>query len=123
MQKEAVIGMLSYSTKGSADSEMTLKMKNAATIVNEKYPELLADGEIQLDVAIEYYQENPDVVIVVTGGQGPQEDITEALAKQNNLIEGVYIKTIDNFSAAEKTKKKIGWQIGKENRKNKIERD
>jgi len=53
VQKEAVIGMLSYSTKGSADSEMTLKMKNAATIVNEKYPELLADGEIQLDVAID----------------------------------------------------------------------
>lgn len=53
VQKEPVIGMLSYSSKGSANSEMTLKMKNAARIVNEKYPELLADGEIQLDVAID----------------------------------------------------------------------
>lgn len=41
----------------------------------------------RLDVAIEYYQENPDVVIVVTGGQGPQEDITEALAMERYLLE------------------------------------
>lgn len=35
-------------------------------------------------------------------------DITETLAKQNNLVIGVYIKTIDNFSAAEKAGLKIG---------------
>ena len=35
-------------------------------------------------------------------------DITEALAKQNNLVIGVYIKTIDTFSAAEKAGLKIG---------------
>jgi len=35
-------------------------------------------------------------------------DITEALAKQNNLVVGVYVKTIDNFSAAEKAGLKIG---------------
>ena len=35
-------------------------------------------------------------------------DITEALAKQNNLVQGVYVKTIDNFSAAEKAGLKIG---------------
>ena len=40
----------------------------------------------RLDVAIEYYQKNPDVVIVVTGGQGPQEDITEALAMERYLL-------------------------------------
>lgn len=56
VQKEPVIGMLSYSTKGSANSEMTLKMKNATNVVNEKYPHLKADGEIQVDVAID-----PDV--------------------------------------------------------------
>lgn len=53
VQKEPVIGMLSYSTYGSKESEMTLKMKNAAKIVNEKYPQLQADGEIQVDVAID----------------------------------------------------------------------
>ena len=40
----------------------------------------------RLDVAIEYYHENPDVLIVVTGGKGPQEDITEALAMGQYLL-------------------------------------
>ena len=35
-------------------------------------------------------------------------EITETLAKQNNLVEGVYIRNIDNFSAAEKAGLKIG---------------
>ena len=35
-------------------------------------------------------------------------DITEALAKQNNLVIGVYVKTIDDFSAAEKAGLKVG---------------
>ncbi len=45
-------------------------------------------GSLQkrLDAAIAYYEKNPDVVIVVTGGQGPQEDITEALAMERYLM-------------------------------------
>ena len=35
-------------------------------------------------------------------------DITEALAKKNNLVIGIYVKTIDNFSSAEKAGLKIG---------------
>lgn len=35
-------------------------------------------------------------------------DVTEALAKQNNLVIGVYVRTIDNFSSAEKAGLKIG---------------
>lgn len=35
-------------------------------------------------------------------------DITETLAKRNNLVIGVYVKTIDNFSSAEKA----GIQVG-----------
>lgn len=35
-------------------------------------------------------------------------DITESMAKQHNLVQGIYIKTIDNFSAAEKAGLKIG---------------
>ncbi len=40
----------------------------------------------RLDAAIDYYEENPDVIIVVTGGKGPQESITEALAMERYLI-------------------------------------
>ena len=42
--------------------------------------------KLRLDRAVEYWNENPDSIIVVTGGQGPQEDIPEALAMQRYLI-------------------------------------
>jgi len=35
-------------------------------------------------------------------------NITEELAKQNNLVQGVYVRTIENFSAAEKAGLKPG---------------
>jgi uncharacterized SAM-binding protein YcdF (DUF218 family) len=41
----------------------------------------------RLDQALYYMQQNPDVIIVVTGGQGPQEDITEAFAMKEYLLE------------------------------------
>ena len=41
----------------------------------------------RLDAAICYYEKNPDAVIVVSGGQGPGEDITEALAMERYLVE------------------------------------
>ena len=44
--------MLSYSTHGSAKSELTEKVINATKKVVEKMPELLVDGELQLDAAI-----------------------------------------------------------------------
>ena len=50
--KEAKVAMLSYSTHGSAKSELTEKMINATKLVKEKAPDLIADGELQLDAAI-----------------------------------------------------------------------
>ena len=50
--KESKIAMLSYSTHGSAKSELTEKVINATNLVKEKAPELLVDGELQLDAAI-----------------------------------------------------------------------
>lgn len=41
----------------------------------------------RLDCAVGYYENNPDCVIVVTGGQGQGEDITEALAMERYLVE------------------------------------
>lgn len=46
------IAMLSYSTKGSAHSELTEKVINATKLIHEKEPNLLVDGELQLDAAI-----------------------------------------------------------------------
>ena len=50
--KEAKVGMLSYSTYGSAKSELTEKVIEATKIAKERYPELKIDGELQLDSAI-----------------------------------------------------------------------
>ncbi len=41
----------------------------------------------RLEAAIAYYERNPKVLLVVSGGQGPQEDISEALAMERYLIE------------------------------------
>lgn len=35
-------------------------------------------------------------------------DLDEATAKKNNLVEGIYVKSIENFSAAEKAGVKVG---------------
>ncbi len=50
--KEAKLGMLSYSTYGSAKSELTEKVIEATRLLKEKAPEIKADGELQLDAAI-----------------------------------------------------------------------
>lgn len=39
----------------------------------------------RLNAAADYYAKNPDAVLIVTGGQGPQEDITEAEAMTRYL--------------------------------------
>ena len=46
------VAMLSYSTYGSAKSELTEKVINALTLAKEKSPDLLIDGEMQLDAAL-----------------------------------------------------------------------
>ncbi|MDR2939645.1 MAG: YdcF family protein [Clostridiales bacterium] len=40
----------------------------------------------RLDAAFEYHTKNPNALIVVSGGQGPNEDITEALAMETYLV-------------------------------------
>lgn len=52
VQKEPKVAMLSYSTYGSAKSELTEKVIEATKLVKEKENELLVDGELQLDSAI-----------------------------------------------------------------------
>ena len=50
--KQAKVAMLSYSTYGSAKSELTDKVIEATKIAKEKAPDLLLDGELQVDAAI-----------------------------------------------------------------------
>ena len=50
--EKAKVAMLSYSTYGSAHSASTEKVIEATKFVKEKAPDLLVDGELQLDAAI-----------------------------------------------------------------------
>ncbi len=50
--KESKVAMLSYSTYGSAHSELTEKVVEATKLLKEKEPNLVCDGELQLDAAI-----------------------------------------------------------------------
>lgn len=49
---EPCVAMLSYSTLGSASSPMTQKVALATKLAQEKAPQLLIDGEMQLDAAL-----------------------------------------------------------------------
>lgn len=43
--------------------------------------------KMRLDKAIQYHSKNPEAIIVVTGGQGFQETVTEAYAMEKYLVE------------------------------------
>lgn len=50
--KEARIALLSHSSHGSAKNDDAQKVVDAMAYIKETYPNLLADGELQLDAAI-----------------------------------------------------------------------
>lgn len=49
---EPQVAMLSYSTYGSAKSDLVTKVQEATKLAKEKAPELKLDGEMQLDASI-----------------------------------------------------------------------
>lgn len=74
----------------------------------------------RLNKAYEYHLQNPEAVIIVSGGQGPQEDIPEALAMKRYLInkgvpedkiimEDKSTSTIENFRFSHEIMKEKGF--------------
>lgn len=52
IEAEPVVAMMSYSTYGSAKSELVDKMQLATKLAKEKRPDIQLDGELQADAAI-----------------------------------------------------------------------
>lgn len=52
MKREPRIAFLSYSNFGSNDHEKALKVKRAVKLTKTRYPNLIVDGEVQADVAV-----------------------------------------------------------------------
>lgn len=48
--------------------------------------------KLRLDAAIDYHKKNPHALIVVTGGQGPQEAMTEGKAMADYLVSNGVLK-------------------------------
>ena len=72
--KESKVAMLSYSTYGSAHSDLTEKVVEATKLLKEKEPNLACDGELQLDAAL---------VPEVASSKAPGSDVA---GKANTLI-------------------------------------
>lgn len=50
--KDVKVACLSYSTMGSASSELTKKVQDAVALANQNAPDILIEGEMQLDSAV-----------------------------------------------------------------------
>ena len=88
----AVVFLLLWGKTDTADCNEDAVIVLGAGLRGDKPSKALAS---RLNAALEYYQENPDTVIVVSGGQGDDELISEALAMEIYLTErGVPISSI-----------------------------
>ncbi|MFA5927694.1 MAG: phosphate acetyltransferase [Candidatus Margulisiibacteriota bacterium] len=51
-RKDQKVALLSFSTKGSAEDDSVLKVREALKIIKQKEPDIVADGELQFDAAL-----------------------------------------------------------------------
>lgn len=77
-------GLYIYGISDNADYTEDAVIVLGAAVQGDTPSLTLAD---RLDAAVEYHTKNPNALIVVSGGKGPQENVTEAFAMEKYLIE------------------------------------
>ena len=87
--------MLSYSTDGSAESGLVDKVRAAIKVAREKRPDLLIDGEFQLDAAI-----NPEIAAKKVKRDSPVAGRANVLIWPDLNVGNIGIKLVQNFAKA-----------------------
>ena len=93
MDMEPVCALLSYSTKGSARGPEVEKVAEAARIANELRPDLLIDGEYQLDAAI-----NPVIGAKKAGADNPVAGKANILVFPDLAASNISVKLLEHFA-------------------------
>ena len=88
--------MLSYSTDGSAESGLVEKVRAAIKVAREKRPDLLIDGEFQLDAAI-----NPEIAAKKVKRDSPVAGRANVLIWPDLNVGNIGIKLVQNFAKAD----------------------
>ena len=88
--------MLSYSTDGSAESELVEGVREAVGLARERRPDLKIDGEFQLDAAI-----RPDVAAKKVRRDSEVAGKANVLVVPNINVGNIGIKLIQNFAHAD----------------------
>lgn len=106
-----VVGMIAFlasaGVRSAADGQERAVIVLGASVRGSRVSAVLAQ---RLDAALRYYEKNPDVLIVVSGGQGPDEDIPEAQAMADYLTErGVPADQILEESQSESTQENFAF--------------
>lgn len=90
---EPVCALLSYSTKGSAKGPEIEKVANAARIANELRPDLLIDGEYQLDAAV-----NPLIGAKKAGVDNPVAGKANIIVFPDLSAGNIAVKLLEHFA-------------------------
>lgn len=99
---EALLGweprcaMLSYSTDGSAESEMVEKVRAALAVAKEKRPDRKIDGEFQLDAAI-----NPAVAAKKVHHESEVAGRANIIIWPDLNVGNIGVKLVQNFAHAD----------------------
>lgn len=89
------VAMLSFSTRGSAEHPMAQRVIDAVAAAHRRFPELLVDGEFQLDTAID-----PRVAARKVTGDSPVAGRANVLVFPDLNAGNIGVKLVQQFARA-----------------------